>query len=407
MDTIDELFQRQHGASQRAALGVALFGLNERSRAALTTVLRTAPNLACHFPEEAHADVAIVDGDGPETEAMLAELRRRFPDLVLVVLFDEAAASKVQNVLTVKKPIQVSRLLHLLEEIGQGMGPRKNGQGPLLSSAALRTLENCLPAGQRAAVLGHRGGAAPDGIGASLADRRREQWFYAEEESICGLILHVAKACMADGAARRIAYLGQRVSILPKLGLVDGDLSAAQLKQFGFMRFQEQGGSSFEVTELSFEAQTETRRKTILASAHCVGLEVFVWKVAAAASRGRAPEGTDLEAPMAMRHWPNMTRLQPLPHALRVAALWDAGPRSLRECAEVLGVRLASVLTFYTAASAIGLVVPARRQVDSLLQPSPLEPPERSGLLSLIQHTLSEPPPGNARAEPNRTAEPN
>ena len=392
MDTIDGLFERQHGTTQCASLEIALFGLNERSRAAIATVLKTAPNLACNIADESRAEAGIIDTDGPGGEAMLADVRRRFPDLMLVALSSAVAAEapKIPNVLHLYKPVQVSRLLLLLEEIAQALVSRPAGGRRKVSAAAVRALENCLPNGQRAARLGQRT-TVPGEFEASLADPElRKQWFFSEEESICGLILHVAKACMADQIPRLIAYMGQWISILPKLGLVDGDLTPIQLKQFAYQRFQETGASSFDVSELSFESQTEIRRKTVLASAHCVSLDAFAWKVAAAASRGRAPEGTDLEAPMAMRHWPNMTRLQPLPHALRVAALWDAGPRSLRDIAEALGVKLASVLTIYTAASSIGLVVPAVRQVDSLLQPLPLRHPEQSGLFERVQERLNE-----------------
>lgn len=393
MNTIDELFERQLGASQRESLDIALFGLNERSCAAIATVLKTAPKLLCNIVDENRAGAAIIDIDGPDGDALLEQVRQRFPDLVLIVLSSAEAAPgrKAANLLPIRKPVQVSRLLLVLEEVAAGLASRRTEGRRGVSAGALRALENHLPSGQRAAMVGHRA-AVPGELEASLADPElRKQWFFSEEESICGLILHVAKACMADQVARRIAYMGQWISILPRLGLVDGDLTPIQLKQFGYQRFQETGGSSFEVIELSsHEAQTETRRKTVLASPHCVALDAFVWKVAVAASRGRAPVGTDLDAPMAMRHWPNMTRLQPLPHALRVAALWNAGPRSLRDTAETLELRLASVLGFYTAASSIGLVVPARRQVDSLLQPQPLQHSEQSGLLGLIRQRLGE-----------------
>lgn len=390
MEMNNELSERQPGTTRGTPLGIGAFGLNERSCVALEAALETAAKGAYKFVDEGKAEAGVIDIDIPGGQALLAGVRQRRPDLALVVFSanDVPATALDANMLFLRKPVRLARLLIVLDEIAQSLVPATSGGVRRVSMEVLRALENSLPAGQRAAIVGHRAGARED-LGLDDPERRK-QWFFSEEESICGFILHVAKACVVDQIPRRIAYMGQWISILPKLGLVDGDLTAAQLKQFGFMRFQESGKSSFEVTELSFEAQSEPRRKTVLAAGHGVALDVFMWKVAAAASRGRAPEGTDPKALMAMRHWPNMTRLQPLPNGLRIAALWDAGPRSLCDVAEMLGIRFANVLTFYAAAAAIGLMVPARRQLDGLLEPTLHQAPGQGSLFERIRARLGD-----------------
>lgn len=85
-------------------------------------------------------------------------------------------------------------------------------------------------------------------------------------------------------------------------------------------------------------------------------VENFLWLAALAAARGRVPVGTDLHAPVGLKHWPNFTRLEPIPHAMRIAALWLEQPTGLLETAARLHIPQRYVFAFYSAAHAIGLV---------------------------------------------------
>ena len=84
-------------------------------------------------------------------------------------------------------------------------------------------------------------------------------------------------------------------------------------------------------------------------------IDSFVWELALRTAHGRVPSNTDLQAPVYLKRWPNMTRLTLIPHALRIAALWINQPRSLIETARVLEIPQRYVFSFYSAAYALGL----------------------------------------------------
>ena len=74
------------------------------------------------------------------------------------------------------------------------------------------------------------------------------------------------------------------------------------------------------------------------------------------AARGRIPLGTDPSTKVKLKHWPNLTRLQTFPNAMRIASLWSRQPVSLLESATVLGIPQRYVFAFFSAVQVLGLV---------------------------------------------------
>jgi len=87
-----------------------------------------------------------------------------------------------------------------------------------------------------------------------------------------------------------------------------------------------------------------------------LSVEALIWKISLFASRGRAPKGTDLNAPICLKSWPNFTRLLLSPGALRMAALWASHTFSISQVRKTLKLSRSDVLSFYSAAHAIGLI---------------------------------------------------
>ncbi|OUS15092.1 hypothetical protein A9Q88_10975 [Gammaproteobacteria bacterium 50_400_T64] len=102
---------------------------------------------------------------------------------------------------------------------------------------------------------------------------------------------------------------------------------------------------------------------------NCSDIDTFLWKITLWSSRGRIPEDTDLSVPVYLAHWPNLTRLDNIPHAPRIAALLISAPDTLCHVAEKLQIPQRYVFGFYSAAHTLNLSSNARRQVDSLFKP--------------------------------------
>ena len=95
-------------------------------------------------------------------------------------------------------------------------------------------------------------------------------------------------------------------------------------------------------------------------------MQAFMWLITLWCSRGRVPEDCDLTQPVYLMQWPNLTRLEPIPHAVRIAALIYHQPRTLTDTAKQLGIEQRYVFAFFSACKTIGLSDISRRDVDKL-----------------------------------------
>jgi hypothetical protein len=89
-----------------------------------------------------------------------------------------------------------------------------------------------------------------------------------------------------------------------------------------------------------------------------IDLETLIWDLALGASAGRIPEGVAPEIPCKLRDRPDFTRLTPTPGARSIVTLWARQPATVTGTSSMLKIPLREVCTFYSAAHAVGLVVP-------------------------------------------------
>jgi hypothetical protein len=117
-------------------------------------------------------------------------------------------------------------------------------------------------------------------------------------------------------------------------------------------------------------------------------IDAFIWKIALWTSNGRVPDGIQLDQPVYLERWPNLTRFVIIPHALRIAALLTNQPMTLIEVAETLAIRQQYVFSFFSAAMALGLAgqLPGQQQMAGACGPR-IET-QRNGFLQKILQRL-------------------
>ncbi|MDX2503798.1 MAG: hypothetical protein QNL62_04895 [Gammaproteobacteria bacterium] len=146
-------------------------------------------------------------------------------------------------------------------------------------------------------------------------------------------------------------------------------------------------GKSFrnQLHAISQSNKNKTKKKT--QEKQSWNMESFMWLITLWSSRGRVPQGTDLTQPVYLMQWPNLTRLASIPHAVRIAALLYAQPRTLIDTAKQLGIEQRYVFAFYSACKAIGLANISRREVDKLFA---AEKPEQHRNQSILSKLLGK-----------------
>ena len=124
-----------------------------------------------------------------------------------------------------------------------------------------------------------------------------------------------------------------------------------------------------EIADGDFTLQGEVEGEDNKVPTEIFSREAFLWRLALQTYRGMIPEETDPNERVYLSHWPNMTRLDPIPDGLRIAALWNRMPVDLAYTARALKIPQRHVFLFYAAANAIGLAGPARRASNYLFEP--------------------------------------
>lgn len=85
-------------------------------------------------------------------------------------------------------------------------------------------------------------------------------------------------------------------------------------------------------------------------------IESFIWTTSLLTSQGRLPKGTDIKQAVTLRDWPDLTRLELIPHAINIAAVLSKQAKSLLEISESLDIPQRYVFAFYNASLALNMI---------------------------------------------------
>jgi len=85
-------------------------------------------------------------------------------------------------------------------------------------------------------------------------------------------------------------------------------------------------------------------------------LEAFVWTSTLLSSKGNLPRALDPKKTIGLNHWPSLTRLEDIPHAMPIAAQWSDKAMNAFDIAKSLNIPQRYVFSFYNAANSLGLI---------------------------------------------------
>jgi hypothetical protein len=85
-------------------------------------------------------------------------------------------------------------------------------------------------------------------------------------------------------------------------------------------------------------------------------LDQLLWRGGMLTGAGRLPAEVDVTRTLYLKHWPNFTRIERLPQAVRMAALWATRGASIVDTAKLVGAPQRHVIAFYNGMAALDLV---------------------------------------------------
>ena len=220
-----------------------------------------------------------------------------------------------------------------------------------------------------------------------LASRQRT-WAALESEKIAYSFAFESEIDMADDAAVRniwlktdnklLGYLksviSQQVSAPSAICLSIHDNLSIHISAYAkTVAMVGENINLQELARLDFSNGQVSINESAMPNGNChlqLELEAFLWKLALYTYGGYLPEGIDVNKPAYLKYWPNLTRFEPTPNAMRIASLLSRQPVALAFIVRILNIPQKHVFNFFAAANATGYAGPAVREVDNMLLPS-------------------------------------
>lgn len=389
-------------APDRVAAGgsirrVAALGVNLHARNALSLLFATRGNGRYRLVDGEHGDIVLVDIDGFDGLDHWEQRRLGSPQPPVVFLSIKVEHAQRGHFLA--KPLRPDALMGLLDRLVHAPAadldpatsasfrePESTGNTPLALGSvngsgsrarSERTRRNGGSALEPARRLEEETlrsfiGTAPD---IDPADPEQIAWAqFDPERFLLGKILRALRTASANQQPVRLVSDRFRGAIC--LSAQESTIGlTTEIRHIRTLAALPVGRDDLRLELLDSNRYAPSRCDSIYS------MERFLWELALWTSRGRVPKGTDLNAKVALRSWPNMSRLQLFPHALRIAALWVNQPMSPLETAARLAVPQRFVFAFYTAAHALDLI-------DVVTSPASSASPATNTLIGVAKRGL-------------------
>lgn len=332
-------------------LNLVALNLSDQSRAALDMALRGPGGGWCRLSDADSAQVAILDADAVGALTLYDQHRHRHPGRPLLVI--SVRDVHLKDILLLKKPVRVAELMVALSQardrIGAPAGPAAAAAPPPSPTPAVpppRTQTRAATRAMDADAGVELCGQAPD---LDPADpRSREQLFYDPELYLQGRLQQALAEARHRNTALVLPLPQHRLVLLPATRRCHTDLSDRQLRGLCLLPNLDRPAGQW--------LSEDEARRLDAGGGPGTPLDTLLWKVALWTAHGRLPKGSDPGQRVALRHWPNFTRLPVPPHALRIAALWSRSPCVLADTPRLLAIPQRYVFAFYSACRALELL---------------------------------------------------
>jgi hypothetical protein len=345
-------------------LKVCPLGLNERSLQALTVFFERKMADTCALVTHEKADVALINFDALDSQRLMDEQLGAHQNQPMILMTLNPERKSIPGAVFIQKPVKMDLLIELLKDLHtQVFTPRpechfslsrekfpKTGYRTPHSAPVAATPLPALcesPIKQAPPRESHFYlGATPDVDLANQADR--EKIYYDSSRFLHSFVNQAITLATKEATVVTVSSPAfGSIEIYPLARKAITSTASASLYAASRLAFREQDITislsrnmpQFPLNENAGEA-----------------LDVFMWKLVLWASRGRLPAGTDLETPLRLSRWPNLTRLLVPPHATRIAGLWARAPVTLAQSITTLGIEQRYVFAFYSACVAQGLL---------------------------------------------------
>ncbi len=396
---------------------VALYGMDGRTLKTMTMYLQGAPCKGiAEVVDELDAEIDIIDADFVKARDVLEQRQSKTPDRPIILLSLQELA--IDGTFFVKKPIEAVELVATLNQAFASLTKgkvnntdtdveeKKPIDANLPSTEDQQTLEPeieieiqqedqkhidneevrktskhrtamDLTEGNFSSYIGY-----VEGIDFSDTKQVRTASFNPKRFFL-GYVQSAFRVAQERGRILQLNSSWKPLVIFPHSHEMWLDADDKQLRAFAGLSINKKAGGGMSLSSSDHNAAGFSNKME-----NFYDVDAFLWKLSLWTSKGRYPNSIDIDHPVYLKRWPNFTRLVITPHAMRIAALLIAGPRTLLNISESLNIKPQYVFVFISAAMALGIAGQAKRQSDQMIATEVINKSKSKGLLSKIMDKL-------------------
>ncbi len=392
-------------------LQVALFGLDDRSYKTMVMFLQGPCRGAAAVVEAIEAEIDIIDADHTKARTIFEERKQVAPDRPIIAMSLENL--RLEGAIFLKKPVTKDGLLAALQQ-AKKQGEQAAKKAIMKSGHTLERREEHKPVfaakpvstqdkqpetpkkideqekqktakhktarqfseGLFSSYIGFVSDIDFDDKGqASKASYDPKHFYQGYVKSAFNVAINKVRIVRLNSAWKPLL-------IFPHGHEVWLDADDMQLRAFAGLPIKNSSGNAVSLSPV------DPKNSQSVSFDKFQSMDAFLWKLAIWTSKGRYPANLDIEQPIFLKKWPNMTRLVVTPHALRISALLIKGPRTMLNIAEILNIKPQYVFVFVSACQALDLLGQAKRLEDQVVAPAEIQQTQSSGLFRKILNKL-------------------
>ena len=188
----------------------------------------------------------------------------------------------------------------------------------------------------------------------NIVDLQKVRLFNPSNHLLASLIKNVQTA-KQSGKVLRMKFHGIIVVIDPESDRIYCDQSIST-EYFANLCFEPMVKEKIKAHKLDKSEIRLYSKKINENTENTYDTEAFIWTLSLLTSRGRLPKNTNTKAKIGLINWPNLTRVEQIPHMMQVAALFHKDTLSLLDIANNSGISKNYVIAFYNAVLALDMI---------------------------------------------------
>jgi len=373
-------------------LKLGLVGMDYRSMSLFKKTISTYLQGTVDIVNITAADIAVFDMDSPHAKDQWSAFKSLFPNVATIALSSKTTTAN--DHIHIRKPIDFYALVGIINRLVPDLKLTWNVPEHAENIAAISPNSTIKLSKKKLAQeidesISNRDTVRPlhynlTSIESTVNSFNPKSFLYSE-------LRKVVFECKTEKKYRKISLWNDKFFIIdPFKNIILTDISNGVLRSVCLTDLTTLP-TAIEVTAIDKNAiEFETSNRKILANR----IDATLWLMALYSGRGRIPSLVDdsnfsSEHPVYLLHWPNLTRLEPIPHSQNIVSLWIKQPRSLSNLASTLGIEIEHVNNLFVACQAIGIAGRAKRPGDTLFSPTIAVTHKQRGLFASIVKKLN------------------